>query len=110
MRAVALVIVARGEAPAIRSVALVALRVADAVLAVDQRVLDVLVPVVGVAVLESARIEEEEGIVSEEERPAIVGAEGQLEVVVGAPVAEVVPLAVAAMIDVRLDRIAQRGR
>ena len=109
MRAVALVVVARREPPAIRAVALVALRVAHAVLAVDERVLDVLLPVVGITVLEAVRVEKEERVLGEEQRPAIVGAERQLDVVVFAPVPEVAALAVTAMIGLGGHRIARRG-
>src|SRR3546814_9404370 len=64
--------VARGQPPAVRAVSGVASGVADAVLAVDQGVLNVLLPIVRIPVPESARIEPAEGIVREEQRAAEV--------------------------------------
>src|SRR3546814_16395961 len=63
--AVAGVAVAGREAPAVRAIAFVAVRIGDAMRAVDPRVGDVLGPVVGITISQSARVEPEEGVVRE---------------------------------------------
>ena len=64
-------------------------------LVIDQRVLHVLAPVVGVFVLEAARIEAAEGIMREEQRPAEIGTERQFEIVIAPPVVKARPCAQA---------------
>ena len=110
MRGIAFRIVARGQAPAFGTVAVEGSGIADAMLAIDPDMRDVLCPVVAVAVLEAARIEAQEGIMREEERTAHRHAERQLDAVVALAVQKIAPGGEAAMVDVRLDRVARRGR
>src|SRR3546814_2897323 len=102
--------VARGQPPAVRAVSGVASGVADAVLAVDQGVLNVLLPIVRIPVPESARIEPEEGIVREEQRAAEVRSERQPDIVAGPVVAERQALHPATVIGRGGDRVGRRRR
>ena len=55
---------------------------------IDQRVLHVLAPVIGVIVVEPARIEAAERIMREEQRAAEIGAERQFEIVIASAIVE----------------------
>src|ERR1700722_1905873 len=109
MRVVAIDRVAGGEAPAIRSVAFVPKRVADAVGVVDARVSNVLLPVVCVGVAQPARIDTAEGVMGEEERSAPIRSEGQLHALEAASVYELTALDPAFVIGFRGHRITRRG-
>src|SRR6516225_4216632 len=95
--------VARGQAPGIRAIAFEVVRIADAVLAIDQHMAQILLPVISVAILEAVRIEPEEGIMREEERSAIVEAKRKLDPIVIAAILEVLPFDPALVIDAGID-------
>src|SRR6185437_10386916 len=89
-------------------VALVAVRVADAIGVVDARMCHVLLPVVRVGVAQAARIDSAEGIVGEEERPSPVRPERKLYALETAPVEELAPLRPTLVVDFGRNRIARR--
>lgn len=62
--------------------------IAPAVLVVDEGMSEVLLPVVGEAVRQSARIEATEGVMRDEERAALFHAEGHLDAIIASPVVE----------------------
>ena len=107
---VALGVVARAQAPAGGAVALEAMRVAQAMRPVDQRMALVLLPVVGIAVAQAARVQAHEGIVREEQWPAPVAAERQGDAVEGPAVPERPSPRPALMVGLGVDRVARRGR
>src|SRR5881227_2203834 len=80
---IAAIAVACRESPAVGAIALVMLRVLDAVLAIDERVVAVLFPVIGMPVLQSVGINPHEAIVGKEQRAAIVESQRQLHAIVG---------------------------
>src|SRR5580658_4394233 len=110
MRVIAIDRVAGGQAPAVWSVALVPTRIADAVGIVDASVSDVLPPVVGIGIGQSARIDTAEGIVGEKEWSAPVGSERKLDVLETEPIEELTALGPAFVIGFGRNRIARRGR
>ena len=62
--------IAGTQAPAVGPVAAIVVRIAQAVVVVDARVIDVLLPVIGVPVTQPARVETAEREMREEQRPA----------------------------------------
>lgn len=52
---------------------------------------NILLPVVGMAILKAARVEAAEGIVRDEQRVTTIHAEGQLDAIVASPVVETRP-------------------
>src|ERR1700733_2443279 len=109
MRVIAIDRVAGGEAPAVRSVALVSVRVTDAVGVIDARMSHVLLPVVRIDVAQPARIDAAEGVVSKEKRSAPTRSEGQLHALEAASVYELTALDPAFVIRFRGHRITRRG-
>ena len=101
MRGVAVDRVACRQPPAIGAVALEAAGIGDAVRAVDQRMRDVLLKIVGIAVRQPARVEPEERIVGEEERPAEIRPERQPDAEIVRGRSRSAAARPAAMIDVR---------
>ena len=59
-----------------------AIRIADAMFVIDQRVLHILAPIIRISVFEPARIEPAERILAKEQRSAKVGTDRQLDVVI----------------------------
>ncbi|MCC2663460.1 MAG: hypothetical protein K0S35_1382 [Geminicoccaceae bacterium] len=76
-------------------------------LAIDQRVTYVLLPIIGILILQAARIQAQERIVSEEQRPAIIRAERQPDTIELPPVPEGPTARPAAMVNVGIDRVAR---
>ena len=75
-------------------------------LAIDQRVTYVLFPIIGIAILQTARVEPEEGVMREKQRPAMVRAERQPDAVELATVPEISADRPATMVGVGTDGIA----
>ena len=108
MHVVAEVIIARGQPPAVGTVAREAVRIADAVLAIDQHMSDVLLPVVGIAVPQTTRIEPEEAELSEEQRAPEIRAERQGDPIEFPTIDEGPALRPAPMIDLLVDGVMGR--
>src|SRR5271169_3053836 len=70
--------------------------------------MDILLPIIGVAVLQPAGIEAEERIMAEKERPAVVGAEGKFDPIEFTPAPEVPPFGPSPVIDAGFDAVARR--
>ena len=70
MHCIAIRTVTGSQTPALRAVAGVAMRVGGAVGMIDAHMRQILLPVVGVAVLQAMRIQAAEGVVGEEQRTA----------------------------------------
>src|SRR4029079_17686707 len=101
----------RGEPPARFAVALESAGIRDAMGTVDPHVAHVLLPIVGVLILEPARIETAKRIVREEQRPPVRHAERQLDAVPRLAVAKSGPARETSSVDLGLDRVTQgRGR
>src|SRR4029077_15871885 len=76
---------------------------------VDANVIEVLLPVIRVAVLQSPRIKPEKRIMREEQRAAVIGTQWELDVVELAPIPEIHPLDPTLVIDAGLDGITRGG-
>lgn len=75
----------------------------DAMPMIDLRVPNVLVPIIGMAIDEVARIKPAEGIMRKEERPAEIHAEQQRDSVIFAAISKAGPGCDAFVIDLRID-------
>src|SRR3546814_19902922 len=71
MRAIAGVVVARGQDPARLAIPLVAAGIGDAMRAIDLHVALIQIPVVGIAIFQATRIEPAERVVRNKRRAAI---------------------------------------
>src|SRR3569833_4384592 len=100
-------IIARGEPPALRSIAFELTRVGVTVLVVDAHVIDVLGPIVGITVFEAARIQSTERVVTEKVRAAIGHAQLQGNIVVGPVVQKGAARGEAPVVHLGIARIAR---
>ena len=87
---IAQMVVGSGESPASRAVPFEFLRVFLAMFVVDEGVRHVLIEIVGVTVFESAWVESQKAVMREEQRSAVIKAEGQSHAEVGFAIFEVV--------------------
>src|SRR5277367_2063133 len=108
MRTVAIRVIARGKSPTVGTITLELTGVRNTMRVVDTHVVEVLLPVVGVPVLQPARIEPAERVVSKEQRPAVRHPQRQRNVVVRAAVQKIAPRSEPTVIDERVDGIARR--
>src|SRR5579862_5959194 len=101
MDAVPARLVAGRQSPAFGPVAFEPAGIAEAMLAVDFHMGDVLRPIIGVTIGEPARVEAEKRVMGKEERPAIRGTERQIDAVPILAVAIVAALGEAFVIGAR---------
>src|SRR5258708_312442 len=92
MGAIALVIVAGCQPPAIFSVSFEMFRIRNAVLPVYQSLIQVLLPIVGVFVFQSPRVDTDKGVVRKEQRAAVILTKREPYPVIGAAVEKVFTL------------------
>src|SRR5688500_8440298 len=101
MVAIMSVVFAGGQAPAFWAIAFIALGILDAVGAVDQCVVCILLPVIGVFVLKSLGIQAHEGILRQEQRPAHFGPERQGDTLVGLAIFHIIPCRPSLVVNLR---------
>src|SRR5687767_13661349 len=108
MREVAVRIVAGGEPPAALAIALVALRIGDAVRAIDADMAHVEIPVIGVMIAQPTWVDAAEGVMGKKQRPPIGHSERQLDAVPGFAVEKATPGSKAAVIHGWIDGMPRR--
>src|SRR5258708_6110888 len=106
MGVVSLIVVAGRKAPAVRTIPFKMMGVADAILPVDQGMIAVLLPVIGVPILQSVGAQAKKGIMREKKGAAIFEAQGEPDPIIFAVVLKMVAFRPAAVIDLGADRVA----
>src|SRR5208283_919221 len=80
--------------------------VVEAVGVVDQRLVTVLFPIIGILIFQPPGIEAQKGILREEKRAAVIEAEGEGKAIEGFTVAEEIATRPTLMVNVSRNRIA----
>src|ERR1700676_3569632 len=102
-------VIACSEAPAGLAKPKVVAGIRHAVRVIDRHMTLVQFPIVGITILQAVRIESTEGIMGEEERPAIWHAQRQFNVVIGLTIEKTWARCEAVVIDHGIDGVARRG-